>query len=60
MRLLFFVPGLLQLTGCGDAQENNAQQEVSVLVDTLYERLAEEVKQETLRSWKAYKQYAGS
>ncbi|HRH39683.1 MAG TPA: hypothetical protein PK760_15140, partial [Flavobacteriales bacterium] len=27
-------------------------------IDSTYLRLAEEVRQETLRSWKAYKQYA--
>ncbi|MBK6777530.1 MAG: glycoside hydrolase family 47 protein [Flavobacteriales bacterium] len=42
------------LTSCSNAQNETVQ----VPVDSTYLRLAEEVKQETLRSWKAYKQYA--
>lgn len=47
--------GLL-LTSCAPAGDDNAGHQSGV--DSTYLKLAEEVRQETLRSWKAYKQYA--
>lgn len=46
----------LLLFSCSGVPE--AKEEAGAIVDSTYLRLAEEVKQETLRSWKAYKQYA--
>ncbi len=46
---------LVLLAGCSNAP--NEPVEVAA-IDSTYTLLAEEVRQETLRSWKAYKQYA--
>jgi glycosyl hydrolase family 47 len=54
--------GLLLLLSAGllaaCSAPSNEKQGTATQVDSTYLRLAEEVRQETLRSWKAYKQYA--
>ena len=45
------------LAGCSCAPQDAATSPTP-FADSTYIRLADEVKQETLRSWKAYKQYA--
>ncbi len=54
MRILLLVPVLF--IACADPTAKEPTE--SPVVDSTYLRLAEEVRQETLRSWKAYKQYA--
>lgn len=55
-RLLFIAIFVEALTACLPKQESAGIETNSA--DSTYLRLAEEVKQETLRSWQAYKQYA--
>jgi len=54
MRHLLIALALFGL-GCSSPPQKEAK---SVAVDSTYIHLAADVKQETLRSWKAYKQYA--
>ncbi len=54
MRTLLLAPFVF--AACSGPSSEHAHKHIPV--DSTYLRLAEEVKQETLRSWKAYKQYA--
>ncbi len=56
MRSLLVLLSAGLLTACSTSPAE--QQTTTPPVDTTYLRLAEEVRQETLRSWKAYRQYA--
>ncbi len=59
MRSAFFLHALLLLLAACSQHPNDASGDSPIVtIDSTYVRLAEEVRQETLRSWKAYKQYA--
>ncbi|MFZ1689035.1 MAG: glycoside hydrolase family 47 protein [Flavobacteriales bacterium] len=55
--LIPFVNALV-VAGCANAPDGASAEVGGSTVDSTYLKLAEEVKQETLRSWNAYKQYA--
>ena len=58
MKSVFFsVFGVVLLASCANDPVTTARNDRQGL-DSTYPHLAEEVRQETLRSWKAYKQYA--
>src|SRR5215510_11586467 len=57
MKLQILAMALLPLVACNDGSTTTNTQEPHA-VDSTYIRLAEGVRQETLRSWKAYKQFA--
>ena len=57
MKYPFLVGFLLLMSACSDGPTAAITDDLPV-VDSTYILLAEEVRQETLRSWKAYKQYA--
>lgn len=56
MRVVFLSLSIGLLAAC--SSPSTEHQATTPPVDSTYLRLAEEVRQETLRSWKAYKQYA--
>ena len=56
--LVTLLPVVLVMHACSNAPGHATTEVEAPVVDSIYLRLADEVKQETLRSWKAYKQYA--
>ena len=58
MRTQVFFFNTLVLFGCSGSGPSDKEQGSDALVDSTYIRLAEEVRQEAHRSWKACKQHA--